>query len=139
MTDRLTAENCKINAEMRIMRDEHTEVLHQIFNFERKNHDLLRENNALRSVHEGINQDLSTILVDRSKVPQQTTDISGDKGQVTILNGMMGSPNIHKQDFALGSLSPTTNNQGGGHMIMDAGERDSQERQVNNIFHRRAS
>jgi len=80
MTDRLTAENCKINAEMRIMRDEHTEVLHQIFNFERKNHDLLRENNALRSVHEGINQDLSTILVDRSKVPQQTTDISGDKG-----------------------------------------------------------
>lgn len=28
MCDRLTAENCKINAEMRIMRDEHTEVLH---------------------------------------------------------------------------------------------------------------
>lgn len=28
MCDRLTAENCKINTEMRILRDEHTEVLH---------------------------------------------------------------------------------------------------------------
>ena len=29
--DRLTAENIKLNADMRIMRDEHTEVLHQLF------------------------------------------------------------------------------------------------------------
>ena len=37
-----------------------------MFNFEKKNGELLKENNTLRSVHE-INQDLSTILVDRSK------------------------------------------------------------------------
>ena len=55
---------------MTILRDEHTEVLHQMFNFEQKNSTLLRENNHLRSVNEGINQDLSTILVDRSKAIQ---------------------------------------------------------------------
>ena len=97
MCDRLTAENIKVNTEMRILRDEHTEVLHQMFNFNKKNQDLLKENNALRSVHEGINQDLSTILVDRSKIPIQMQtrdgDISADKDQVTILNGM-GSPLI---------------------------------------------
>lgn len=69
MCDRLTAENVKVNSEMRILRDEHTEVLHQIFNFNQKNGELLRENNQLRSVvHDGTNhQDLSTILIDRSK------------------------------------------------------------------------
>ena len=55
MIDRLTAENIKFNADMHILRDEHTEVLHQLFNFDKKNGDLLRENNHLRSVHEGIN------------------------------------------------------------------------------------
>lgn len=50
MVDRLTGENIKIQADMRILRDEHTEVLHQLFSFEKKNHDLLKENNALRSV-----------------------------------------------------------------------------------------
>lgn len=70
MVDRLTADNIKVNTDMRILREEHTEVLHQMFNFDKKNSDLLRENNALRSVHEGINQDLSTILVDRSKMLQ---------------------------------------------------------------------
>ena len=34
MVDRLTAENIKTNADMYILRDEHTEVLHQMFNFE---------------------------------------------------------------------------------------------------------
>ena len=34
MVDRLTAENIKVNSEMRILRDEHTEVLHQMFSFE---------------------------------------------------------------------------------------------------------
>ena len=67
MVDKLTAENIKVNADMRILRDEHTEVLHQMFNFEKKNEVLLRENNTLRSVNDGINQDLSTILVDRSQ------------------------------------------------------------------------
>ena len=45
MVDKLTSENIKANTDMRILRDEHTEVLHQMFNFERKNHDLLHENN----------------------------------------------------------------------------------------------
>ena len=34
MVDRLTAENIKVNSDMRILRDEHTEVLHQMFSFE---------------------------------------------------------------------------------------------------------
>ena len=34
MVDRLTAENVKVNTDMHILRDEHTEVLHQMFNFE---------------------------------------------------------------------------------------------------------
>ena len=81
---------------------------------------------------------MSTILIDRSKVipaggsvaPQITTksEISAEKAdQVTILNGM-GSPMIQKKEFALGSLSPTSNNNadgGAGHMMMDRGERDS--------------
>ena len=36
MIDRLTAENIKINTDMHILRDEHTEVLHQLFNYEQK-------------------------------------------------------------------------------------------------------
>ena len=37
MVDRLFAENVKVNADMKILRDEHTEVLHSIFAYERKN------------------------------------------------------------------------------------------------------
>ena len=36
MIDRLTAENVKINTDMHILRDEHTEVLHQLFNYEQR-------------------------------------------------------------------------------------------------------
>ena len=36
MIDRLTGENVKINTDMRILRDEHTEVLHQLFNYEQR-------------------------------------------------------------------------------------------------------
>ena len=94
----------------------------------------MRENNTLRT--EGINQDLSTILNDRSKVPVTNPD-----EQVTMLNGVVdNSPLINKRNqFALGSLSPTSNNNvGAGHMLMDANERESQE-QLHNIFLRRDS
>ena len=37
MVDRLFAENVKVNADMKILRDEHTEVLHSIFAYEKKN------------------------------------------------------------------------------------------------------
>lgn len=33
---RLAQENTKLNTDMQILRDEHTEVLHQLFNLERK-------------------------------------------------------------------------------------------------------
>jgi len=46
--DRLTAENIKLTADMKILRDEHTEVLHNLFIFERKNNSLLHENNTLK-------------------------------------------------------------------------------------------
>ena len=35
--DRLTNENTKLTAEMKILRDEHTEVLHQLFSMDKKN------------------------------------------------------------------------------------------------------
>ena len=101
MVDRLTAENIKVNTDMRILRDEHTEVLHQMFSFEQKNTSLIKENNHLRSVNEGINQDLSTILIDRSKanhqimVTTQANDITAEPDQNTILNAC-GSPMITK-------------------------------------------
>ena len=44
MVDRLFAENVKVNADMKILRDEHTEVLHSIFAYERKNTSLNQEN-----------------------------------------------------------------------------------------------
>ena len=44
MVDRLFAENVKVNADMKILRDEHTEVLHSIFAYERKNTQLNQEN-----------------------------------------------------------------------------------------------
>ena len=53
MVDRLTAENTKVNSDMNILREEHTEVLHQLFTFEKRNKDLLRENNELRSIDQG--------------------------------------------------------------------------------------
>ena len=34
MVDRLFAENVKVNADMKILRDEHTEVLHSIFAYD---------------------------------------------------------------------------------------------------------
>ena len=125
MVDRLTAENIKVNTDMSILRDEHTEVLHQMFNFEQKNGNLLRENNHLRSVNEGINQDMSTILGNASKanhinmVTTLPNDISAeDRDQTNILNGI-GSPVITKQEFKLGSLSPTSEDFPGGHMMMN--------------------
>ena len=135
MVDRLTAENVKVNTDMHILRDEHTEVLHQMFNFEQKNSTLLRENNHLRSVNEGINQDLSTILIDRSKlnnqimVTTQAHDISAEQNEQNTMLNACGSPLINKPGFQLGSLSPTSDNIPGAHMMMqDQAERMSQER-----------
>ena len=69
------------------------------------------------------------------------SEISEDKDQHTIINGLY-SPLIPKQEFALGSLSPTSNNNtkagAAGHMMMDPNERQSHEK-VNNIFHRQTS
>ena len=48
--DRLTSENAKVRAEMCVLRDEHTEVLNQMLNFERKNQDLTRDNDHLRTL-----------------------------------------------------------------------------------------
>lgn len=62
----------------------------------------------------------------------------GDEHETIILRGMDGSPMLNKQEFALGSLSPTSNNQG-AHMLLDAKERESQERHINNIFMRKSS
>ena len=50
MIDRLTIENTRVRAEMRTLRDEHTEVLHQMFSFEKKNQDLARDNEHLRTL-----------------------------------------------------------------------------------------
>ena len=67
MIDRLTIENTRVRAEMRTLRDEHTEVLHQMFNFEKKNQDLARDNEHLRTLQNDINQNISEVLVTRSK------------------------------------------------------------------------
>ena len=48
--DRLTSENAQVRAEMRVLRDEHTEVLNEMLNFERKNQDLARDNDHLRTL-----------------------------------------------------------------------------------------
>ena len=71
---------------------------------------------------------MSTIVDNRSKValPNQinmitTTnieDISAERDQHTILNGM-GSPKIGKKEFQLGSLSPTSDHNHSGIMMMD--------------------
>ena len=57
MVDRLTAENTKVNSDLHILREEHTEVLHQLFNHEKRSKEL---GNVLKSINLG--QDLSTIL-----------------------------------------------------------------------------
>ena len=67
MIDRLTTENTRMREEMRTLRDEHTEVLHQMFNFEKKNQDLVRDNEHLRTLQNDINQNISEVLVTRSK------------------------------------------------------------------------
>ena len=67
MIDRLTTENTRMREEMRTLRDEHTEVLHQMFNFEKKNQDLARDNEHLRTLQNDINQNISEVLVTRSK------------------------------------------------------------------------
>ena len=50
MVDRLFAENVKINADMKILRDEHTEVLHSMFQQQRNNNQLNQENIALKNI-----------------------------------------------------------------------------------------
>jgi cell division protein FtsB len=45
----LQAENTKLNADMKILRDEHTEVLHSLFSIDRKNTNLVKENDALKN------------------------------------------------------------------------------------------
>ena len=52
---------------MRTLRDEHTEVLHQMFNFDKKNQKLARDNEHLRTLQQDINQNISEVLVTRSK------------------------------------------------------------------------
>ena len=48
---RLDAENIKLKTDMKIMRDEHTEVLHAMFSFEKRNQELLKENTEIRANH----------------------------------------------------------------------------------------
>ena len=48
--DKLFAENVKINTDMKILRDEHTEVLHSMFQYEKKNSTLNQENAALKNL-----------------------------------------------------------------------------------------
>ena len=47
--DRLTADNVKVQTDMKILRDEHTEVLHAMFSYEKRNQELVRENSELRA------------------------------------------------------------------------------------------
>ena len=51
MVDRLFAENVKVNADMKILRDEHTEVLHSMFAYDRKNTLLQQENLAMKNLY----------------------------------------------------------------------------------------
>jgi len=51
---------------------------------------------------------------------------------------MDGSPMFHKQEFALGNLSPTSVNMG-AHILHDAKERESQERLTQNFYRRNPS
>ena len=48
--DDLQSENIKLTSEMKLLRDEHTEVLHSMFTFEKKNQTLTAENNALKQM-----------------------------------------------------------------------------------------
>ena len=45
---KLTSDNTKLSADMTILRDEHTEVLHQLFTMDKRNATMLRENTELR-------------------------------------------------------------------------------------------
>ena len=45
---KLTSENTKLNTDMKILRDEHTEVLHQLFTIDKKNSTMFRENNEIK-------------------------------------------------------------------------------------------
>jgi len=49
--ERLKQENTKLNADMRILRDEHTEVLHQLFTMDKRNGALFRENLDLKRLN----------------------------------------------------------------------------------------
>ena len=48
--DRLFAENVKVNADMKILRDEHTEVLHAMFQQQRNTSQLNQENNTIKNI-----------------------------------------------------------------------------------------
>ena len=48
--DHLTSENVKLTADMKILRDEHTEILHSLFNLEKKNQALQQENEVLKNL-----------------------------------------------------------------------------------------
>ena len=62
--DRLFAENVKVNADMKILRDEHTEVLHAMFQHQRNTSQLNQENislkNALNNSYQATNENAVT-------------------------------------------------------------------------------
>ena len=60
MVDRLFAENVKTNADMKILRDEHTEVLHSMFQQQRNNNQLNQENIALKNIFHNSSQHETT-------------------------------------------------------------------------------
>ena len=64
--DKLFAENVKINTDMKILRDEHTEVLHSMFQYEKNNSTLNQENAALKNL---IN---STVNQTRTEIPEDS-------------------------------------------------------------------
>lgn len=72
--DHLKSENVKVTADMKVLRDEHTEVLHTMFKFERRNQDLLRENTSLR-------QDQS-----RSQLGQTSMHIGATRPSIITMN-----------------------------------------------------
>ena len=98
--DKLFAENVKINTDMKILRDEHTEVLHSMFQYEKNNSTLNQENAALKNL---IN---STVNQTRTEIPEDSYIQSAEpNAQASMV--LQTNPNSHLNTQEL--LNPPTN------------------------------
>ena len=100
--DRLFAENVKMNADMKILRDEHTEVLHAMFQQQRNTSQLNQENNTIKNILNNSYQGFDNNLTEHAEAPNNIlTNLSTRDG------GYRG-PSI---PASVGSSMPQSNTQ----------------------------